>query len=106
MALLHVRPGEKVHLPSPASSADAKTSALVKTDGFEAMQLILRAGEQISPHAVAGYATIHCLDGNVVLQADKEVQLVSGDWLYLDRGEKHAITANADSSLLVTILFK
>ncbi len=106
MALQHVRPGEKVHLASPASAADARTSALVKTDAFEAMQLVLRAGEEISPHAVGGYATIQCLEGEVVLTTNEQIRLAPGDWLYLDRGEKHSVAANKDSSLLVTILFK
>jgi quercetin dioxygenase-like cupin family protein len=106
MALRHVRAGEKVRLASVASAPDAKTSALVKTDAFETAQLVLRAGEEIAPHAVPGYATIHCLEGVVMLTADKDIQLAAGDWLFLDRGERHSVSAIKDSSLLVTILFE
>ena len=106
MALARAAPGERVHLPSLASmSLEAKTSALVKTDSFEAVQLVLRSGSRISPHAVEGYITLHCLEGAVVLDASNNVELRTGDWVYLDRGEQHALTAIEDSSLLLTILF-
>jgi quercetin dioxygenase-like cupin family protein len=106
MALHHVRAGEKVRLASPASAAHGKTAALVKTDGFEAVQLVLRAGEDISAHAVPGYATIHCLEGKLILTTDEDIELGSGDWLYLNRGQRHSVSAVEDSSLLVTILLQ
>ncbi len=106
MALRHAAPGERVRLASAASVPDARTLALVKTDAFEAMQLVLRAGEKIAPHAVPGYATIHCLEGSVVLRTDEDIPLGAGEWLYLERGERHSLSAIEDSSLLVTILFE
>jgi quercetin dioxygenase-like cupin family protein len=105
MALHHVLPGEKVHLPSTASAAQKGTAALVKTNGFEAAQLVMRAGDLIARHSVPGYATVHCLSGSVTLQTDKAILLGPGDWLYLDRGQEHSVAADADSSLLLTILF-
>lgn len=105
MALHHVGPAEKIHLPSVAV-ATAKTSALVKTDSFEAVQLMLRAGDCISSHSVPGYATVHCLQGVVLINSSEQVELVAGDWLFLDRGQEHSVSAVEDSSLLVTILFE
>lgn len=105
MALHHVAPGEKVEL-ARAGSADAKTSALVKTDAFEAVQIVLRPGDTIAPHAVPGFATVLCLDGSVTLDAAEPVKLGAGDWVYLDRGERHSVAAHENSSLLVTILFE
>lgn len=104
MALHHVSSAEKIHLASVADPA-AKTSALVKTDSFEAVQLVLRAGNDIANHSVPGHATIHCLEGLVFLNTTERLKLVAGDWLYLDRGEEHSVSAIEDSSLLVTILF-
>lgn len=104
MALHHARPAEKIRLASVAEPA-AKTSALVKTDSFEAVQLVLRAGGDISSHAVPGHATIHCLEGSVLLNMNEPVQLAAGDWLYLDRGQEHSVSAVDDSALLVMILF-
>ena len=105
MALPHLAPREKTHLLSVELPTDTKTSALVKTDRFEAVKLVLAEGEEISSHAVAGYATIHCLQGSVIIDAAGQVQLNAGDWLYLDRGQQHSVAAREDSSLLVTILF-
>lgn len=105
MALHHVVPGEKVHLPSRASAAVSRTAALVKTDRFEAAQLALSAGESITPHSVPGYVTIQCLTGSVTLETGNPVRLGPGDWLYLDRGQEHSVHAAEDSSLLLTILF-
>jgi quercetin dioxygenase-like cupin family protein len=105
MALLHARPAKKIHL-MPIAVQAAKTSALVKTDAFEAVHLVLRAGDDISSHSVPGYATIHCLEGLVLLNISEQVQLAAGDWLYLDRGQEHSVSAIEDSSLLVTILFE
>jgi quercetin dioxygenase-like cupin family protein len=104
MALDHVAPGERFHLAS-VDDRSAKTAALVKTDGFEVAQLVLREGDVIAAHAVPGYATIHCLEGCVMLDAAERVRLSAGDWIYLDRGQRHSVEALEDSSLLVTILF-
>jgi quercetin dioxygenase-like cupin family protein len=105
MALPHAAPGEKVNLNELASIRGASTSALVKTDRFEAAHLVLPAGSKIAPHAVNGHITLQCLEGAVALQADNNVALQEGDWVYLDPGEEHALSAIADSRLLLTILF-
>ena len=103
MALHHVRAGEKVHLLSAVSGE--KTAALVKNDRFEAAQLVLRAGESIRRHSVPGYASIQCLEGSVVLDGKERVEIQAGEWLYLDRGEEHGVSANEDSVLFLTIFF-
>jgi quercetin dioxygenase-like cupin family protein len=106
MALKHVSPGEKFHLPTlDLVAPDAKTSAIVKTDSFEAVHMVLRSGSQIPPHAVEGRLTLHCLEGAVVLEIGDDLDLRAGDWVYLDRGEQHGLRATEDSSLLLTLLF-
>jgi Acyl-[acyl carrier protein]--UDP-N-acetylglucosamine O-acyltransferase len=67
MALNHAHAAEKIHLTSVADPG-AKTSALVKTGAFEAVQLVLRAGRDIANHKVPGHATIHCLEGRVLIE--------------------------------------
>jgi quercetin dioxygenase-like cupin family protein len=104
MALHHARPCEKIHLSSTASRE--KTAALVKTERFEAAQLVLRAGDAINRHSVPGYATIQCLEGAVILEAGESIELKAGDWLYLGRGQEHSVSALENSSLLLTIVFE
>ena len=106
MALHHANPVEKVHLAAVNDRTGAKTAALVKTDAFEAAQLLLRKGDRIANHSVASYAILHCIEGAVLLECGGELQLDAGDWLYLDRGRQHSLSALEDSSLLLTILFE
>jgi quercetin dioxygenase-like cupin family protein len=104
MALHHAEPGEKLHLQS-IDGANAKTAALVKTDSFEAAQLVVRAGASIHRHAVDGYVILYCVEGSVILETHGETRLSTGDWIYLARGEEHGLRAVEDSSLLLTVLF-
>lgn len=106
MALKHAQPGEVVHLPPSATdSFPAKTAALVKTDRFEAVRLVVRAGTSIAQHKVDGYISLQCLDGHAILETDRDIELRAGDWAYLDRNASHAVRGIADSTLLLTIMF-
>lgn len=105
MALEHAGPGDVVDLsPLGSALASSKTSALVKTDRFEAVRLVVPAGTTIPSHQVSGYFTLLCLEGRVALGPD-ETLLSQGSWIYLDRSTPHSVRAIEDSSLLLTILF-
>lgn len=108
MALQHAKPGEVIHLQSrPGSLAETATAAIVKTPGFEAIRLAVRAGTEIPTHAVGGHLTIHCLSGAVELGLKQgAVKLAVGDWLYLEGGEPHSVKGLEDAVLLLTIIFK
>lgn len=107
MALPHAKPGAVVDLrPLGHALKDATTAAIVKSDRFEAIRLVVKAGTEIPPHQVSGNITLHCLEGRVSLGlARSSVELSGGDWVYLERGEAHSVTGIEDSSLLLTILF-
>lgn len=109
LALEHASAGEKIHLGALGPAlAGAKTHALVKTDRFEVVRLILEAGSTVPDHAVAGYFSLHCLEGLVIVEAGEAgeaVRLRPGDWVYFDRRVEHGLRALEDSSLLLTIYF-
>ena len=107
MAQPHAKPGEVVDLrPLGPALRDAKTTALIKENHFEAVRLIVHAGTDIPPHKVAGDIMLHCLEGQVILGLPSgELALAGGEWVYLDRGEEHSVRGVVDSSLLLTILF-
>ena len=106
MALKHIEPGEVVRLqPLGVALPKSKTSALVKSDRFEAVRLVVPAGTMIPSHQVEGFITLFCLEGYVILDVDREIELSSGDWVYLERGSPHSVRAVEDSALLLTILF-
>lgn len=106
MALHHANSGEVVELaPLGAGLQEAHTTALVKTDSFEAIRLVLKAGETLPDHKVAGRFTLHCLEGRVELDlADKTLPLAAHQWVFFDAGVTHGLRALEPSSLLLTIL--
>lgn len=107
MALHHVVSGEVVDLrPLGDEIAEVRTRALVKTDAFEAVRLIVPAGRELPTHSVPGPITLHCLEGRVLLGlAENQVPLNAGEWVYLDGGVAHSVNGLEDSALLLTILF-
>lgn len=101
MALHHATSGEVIRL-----NASDSTIALAKTPSFEAIHLVVKAGETIPPHKVTGSMTLYCIDGAATIEIDdKAVQIGKGNWLYLDPGVTHALRGEVDSTLLLTILF-
>lgn len=100
----HCRSGEPARLGAIEDPATA-TVALARTPSFEAVHLVVRAGQTIPPHRVAGSMTLYCIAGHVRFESDAPCELRDGDWLFLEPGASHAVAAIADSSLLLTILF-
>jgi quercetin dioxygenase-like cupin family protein len=107
MAVYHAKAGEIVDLqPLGEALKDARTTAIVKSETFEAVRLVVHAGANIAPHQVPGPITLHCLEGRVLLGLTKStLELSAGQWIYLDGGERHSLKGLEDSSLLLTILF-
>lgn len=107
MALRHAEPGEIVDLrPLGSKLTDAKTSAIIKSEHFEAIRLIVLSGVEIPPHEVAGDIMLHCLEGRVSLGLQRSsIELEAGDWVYLSGGEPYSMKGIENSSLLLTILF-
>ena len=105
MALSHARSGQVVPLPALKSGLTERSSfALVKSDRFEAMRLNIPAGTTVPAHQLSGYMTLSWREGRVSL-APVAAELGEGEWVYLDRGTSHGITAVEDSSLLLTMIF-
>jgi quercetin dioxygenase-like cupin family protein len=107
MALHHPAPGEIVNLgPLGSRLRNATSSALVKTEQFEAIRLVVPAGGHVPPHRVTGHVTLHCLEGRVdVDMPDGKRSMSAGDWLYLEKGDEHAVHGLDDASLLMTVYF-
>ena len=106
MALHHATSGEVVTLePLGPELPQARTRALVKTEGFEAIRLVLAAGDELPPHVVSGQFTLHCLEGRVTIDlAESSLELSANEWVYFDGGITHGLRATENSSLLLTIL--
>lgn len=106
MALPHASPGQVVDVrPLGAALTATKTTALVKTEQFEAMRLVVPAGAEIATHAVPGEITLQCLEGRISLGlTGKSLELRAGEWVYLDGNTAHSLKGLEDASLLLMIL--
>ena len=108
MALKHAEPGEVIDLsPLGPELNTAKTAALVKTDAFEAVRLVVRKGISIPTHSVPGQIMLHCLEGHVELGVEPApIILKASEWVYLEGGAPHSVRAIENSSLLLTIFLE
>lgn len=103
MALPHVQPGQTRNVPEMAGAT--KSSALVKTDGFEAIHLVVPEGHTIARHHVPGQITLYCMTGAIALSDDeREIAMGAGDWLYLEGGTPHAVRGVENAKLILTII--
>ena len=108
MALPHAQPLDIIDVrPFGSGLEDAVTSSLIKTPALQLMRLVLRAGQRLPEHSVAGAITLQCLEGEAVLTTpSRSCHLGAGRLVVLDGGEPHAVRAVTDTSLLVTVLLK
>ncbi len=108
MAQPHLHSGQ-IGSVRPLGDALAQTQsyALLKAEQLEVIRIVLLAGKSMPEHLVPGEITVQCLEGVLEFRADTEVHLMRpGDFLHLDGGVPHALTAKEDTSVLVTICLK
>jgi len=92
-------------LPIGEHFEGAVTATLAKSPRCEVTCLVVRADEGAVTHRFSGEATIVCLQGRVELVCRGQVhELTAGSFLYLPRCDSHAVTAEEDSVLLVTLM--
>jgi quercetin dioxygenase-like cupin family protein len=109
MALPHASSGQVIGIQGLAGENLSQFSsiALAKTEQLELIRIVLPAGKALPEHSVKGQITLQCLQGEVAFDAHgRTVILRGGDMLYLEGGAPHALRANQDSLLLLTILLK
>lgn len=108
MAIPHAYPGMPVDLRSAEESlSEARTTALVKNDSFEAIRLVLPKGHEVChDHEVEGPITVHCLEGRVALTADGTTHDLPADhWVYLLGRAPHTLHGVENSLVLLTVMF-
>jgi quercetin dioxygenase-like cupin family protein len=95
------RSGEPVAL---ASNAPARTTAVLKAESLEVVQLVLPAGGHLPTHSAPGEITLFGLAGTLTIDLPgRRVQLGAGDFLHLARGVPHAVHAADAARALLTI---
>ena len=106
MALAHAQPLDVISVrPLAAGIAQTKTHSLLKTDRLQLMRLVLMAGQTVPEHQVPGELTLLCVEGRVLVNTPgRQCCLTEGELVLLPADEPHALEAQANSSLLVTLL--
>ncbi len=106
MALPHVSSGEVVDIkPFEENFKEAYSFALLRTQHFEVMRLVLPKGKSFPPHHIEGECTIECIEGVLELHAHEKVQTMRARQLvFLGPRVEHGLVAQEDASVLVTIL--
>ena len=105
MAIDHAASGEVVDVrPLNDQLAESISTALFKSDQLEVMRIVLRAGQVIPEHHVAGEMTIQCIEGAVEVHAHGRAQVLeAGRLMRLDANVPYELHAVDNTSLLITM---
>ena len=107
MALQHATSGQVIDVQRGEGDDLSQFSAiaLARTDELELIRMCMPKGKTMPEHHVLGEITLLCLQGQVAVDAHGGVQVLGpGQMLYLHGGQAHALEAQEDSLLLLTIL--
>ena len=108
MALPHARLLDVIDIgPLGPALGDAVSTSLLKSDRLQLLHLVLPARRDIQQHHVDDECTIHCLEGDVEVQMPRGGRrLGPGQLVVLPAGQPYALSARADSALLMTLLLR
>jgi quercetin dioxygenase-like cupin family protein len=108
MAISHAKPGDVINVqPLGDKLSAARSHALFKSADLEVIHIVMLAGSEMPPHAVAGEITLQCIEGRIAFTGDAGVrELPAGHLIHSTGGEVHALRAIEDASLLLTIALK
>jgi len=106
MATPHARSGELIEiLPFAETFPLEQSTALVRSDHWEVLRLVLPAGKVVPEHKVDSVTLLQCVEGSVELTAHGRTQRMRpGHLVYLQAREPHGWKALKDSQVLVTML--
>jgi quercetin dioxygenase-like cupin family protein len=105
MAQPHAASGEIIDVrPLGAALHERVTTALIKSNQMELVQLVLPSGKALPEHRVSGEITVQCIEGLIAFTTPTiSLRLAPGQLVHLAAGEAHALLALADSTALLTI---
>lgn len=108
MAIPHAEPGDVIDVrPLGPALAGARSHALFKSADMEVIRLVLRTGQGLPPHEVAGDITLQCLEGRISFSCAAGLrELAAGQLIHATAKELHGLRALEDSSLLLTIVLR
>jgi quercetin dioxygenase-like cupin family protein len=92
---------------SPAGEAGHRQETLYKGAGLTIALFVFERFTGLPEHRAAGVVNIHVLRGKLKITAGDQVhELVAGQMLVLAPGIRHAVAAEQESEMLVTVRLK
>jgi quercetin dioxygenase-like cupin family protein len=86
---------------------DAFSTSLIKTGRLQLLHLVLPARQDMPEHHVDDECCIHCLEGDVeVVMPGGSRRLTAGQLVVLPARQRHALSARADSAVLLTLMLR
>ncbi len=86
------------------TSALPRSTIILRENGLRCLVLHLKAGEELREHSAPGAISVHCLRGEVRFSAGEDkLDLRAGVLITLTAGAPHAVVAQEESVLLVTM---
>jgi len=106
MALRHATSGDVIDIkPLRDRLGGAISTAIVRTAHLELIRSVLHKGRTVPQHKIDGELTIQCIEGKLMVQAHGlKIVLSAGELVFLAGGELHTMTAEEDSSALLTLV--
>ena len=79
-------------------------NTLAKEGDLSLVLTLMRPSTVLDEHKTAGATTIQCLSGRLKLRAlGREIELIAGEMIVLDRDVVHTVEAVTESAFLLTI---
>lgn len=106
MAIQHALAGELIDVrPLGIAIKSKPTTTLYKTQHLEVIRLVLLAGKGMPEHQVVGECTVQCLEGSIEFSIGNTSEVMrQGDLKCLLGGQRHALKAREDATVLLTLL--
>jgi quercetin dioxygenase-like cupin family protein len=84
--------------------ARTHSEPLLNAGGIKVVRIEVPHGSEIPRHSTPESATLQCLTGSIVVGIDdEELRLSAGQLIFLDAHQPHAILANTDSVVLISM---
>jgi quercetin dioxygenase-like cupin family protein len=84
--------------------AMTRSEPLLEAGGMKVLRIEVPQGSDLPRHATPDAATLQCIAGSIVIGLDDdEVRLSPGQLIFLEAHQPHAVCANVDSVLLLTM---
>jgi quercetin dioxygenase-like cupin family protein len=86
-------------------ASGVKRTTLHRNDGAIYVLLALEEQSHMQEHQAKAWASVQCLEGEVLFTLEKEEHLLHpGDVILMEPGQRHSLSSKISSAVLVTLV--